>query len=153
MLVGKLASMSRRDAERLIREHGGRLVDRTDDQADLIVTCDEAGDSHRLTADRQLFDDALRTRISRGEVDLVGESELWARLGLVESGQGVERLYTPAMLAELVHVPVAAIRQWHRRGALRSVREVRRLAYFDFEEVRVARSLRNCCMLAAAYRR
>jgi len=71
----------------------------------------------------------------------VRESELWARLGLVDSEHGIERLYTAAMLAELVRVPIAAIRQWHRSGALRSVREVRRLAYFNFEEVRVARKL------------
>jgi tetratricopeptide (TPR) repeat protein len=53
----------------------------------------------------------------------------------------VRRLYTPAMLAELVKAPVAAIRRWHRRGALRAVRCVRRLPYFDFEEVAIARRL------------
>jgi tetratricopeptide (TPR) repeat protein len=62
-------------------------------------------------------------------------------LGLVESGPGIERLYTPAMLAELVRAPITAIRQWHLRGALHAKCEVRRLAYFDFEEVRVARKL------------
>jgi tetratricopeptide (TPR) repeat protein len=51
------------------------------------------------------------------------------------------RLYTPAMLAELLAVPVAAIRRWHRRGALRAARTVQRLAYFDFAEVAVARRL------------
>jgi tetratricopeptide (TPR) repeat protein len=53
----------------------------------------------------------------------------------------VRRLYTPAMLAELLAVPVAAIRRWHRRGALCAVRYVRRLPYFDFEEVAIARRL------------
>ena len=104
-----------------------------------------------------MFDDDLRARISSGEVELVGESELWARLGLVDSGHGVERLYTPAMLAELVHVPIAAIRQWHRRGAIVAKREVRRLPYFDFEEVRVARKLAQLleagCSLAAVNRK
>jgi tetratricopeptide (TPR) repeat protein len=99
----------------------------------------------------------LRARISSGEVELVGESELWARMGLVESGQGIERLYTPAMLAELLHVPIAAIRQWHRRGAMIAKREVQRLPYFDFEEVRVARKLAQLlaagCSLAAVNRR
>jgi tetratricopeptide (TPR) repeat protein len=51
------------------------------------------------------------------------------------------RLYTPAMLAELLAVPVAAIRRWHRRGALQATRCVQRLPYFDFEEVAVARRL------------
>lgn len=157
MLVGKLASMPRRDAERLIGEHGGLLVDRTDAQPDLIVASDETAGLARLAANRQLFDDNLRARISSGEVELVGESELWARLGLVESGQGIERLYTPAMLAELVHVPIAAIRQWHRRGAIVANREVQRLPYFDFEEVRVARKLAQLlqagCSVAAVNRK
>jgi tetratricopeptide (TPR) repeat protein len=157
MLVGKLMSMSRRDAERLIREGGGRLVDLAGEQVDLIVASDEAADTKRLAADRDLFNDDLRARIASGEVEVLHESDLWSRLGLVESGPGIERLYTPAMLAELVRVPIAAIRQWHLRGALRAKCEVRRLAYFDFEEVRVARKLAELlhagCTLSAVNRK
>jgi Tfp pilus assembly protein PilF len=156
MLVGKLASMSRRDAERLIREGGGQLVDRASELVDLIVASDETADAKRLAADRELFDDDLRARIANGEVEVLHESDLWSRLGLVESGPGTERLYTPAMLAELVRAPIAAIRQWHLRGALQAKREVRRLAYFDFEEVHVARKLAQLlhagCSLSAVNR-
>ncbi|HEX6961288.1 MAG TPA: tetratricopeptide repeat protein [Lacipirellula sp.] len=53
----------------------------------------------------------------------------------------VRSLYTPAMLAELLRVPVAAIRRWHRQGALHAVKVVRRLPYFDFKEVAIARRL------------
>jgi tetratricopeptide (TPR) repeat protein len=45
------------------------------------------------------------------------------------------------MLAELLDVPAAAIRRWHRQGALRAVRTVQRLAYFEFAEVAIARRL------------
>jgi tetratricopeptide (TPR) repeat protein len=156
MLVGRLASMSRRDAERLIRERGGQVVDRAGKDVDLIVASDEMADAKRLASDRDLFDDDLRTRIAGGAVEVLHESDLWARLGLVDSGPGIERLYTPAMLAELVGVPIAAIRQWHLRGALHSKCEVRRLAYFDFEEVRVARKLAQLlqagCSLSAMNR-
>ena len=156
MLVGKLASMSRRDAERLIREGGGQLVDRAGDDVDLIVASDETADAKRLAVNRDLLDDDLRARIASGDVEVLHESDLWARLGLVESGPGTERLYTPAMLAELVRVPIAAIRQWHLRGALQAKREVRRLAYFDFEEVHVARKLAQLlhagCSLSAVNR-
>jgi tetratricopeptide (TPR) repeat protein len=140
LIAGKLASMPRREAEQLIREHGGELVDRVGETADLIVIPDDA-DPKRATVDGPLFDENSRQRIASGQIELLRESEFWARLGLVDSGRGVERLYTAAMLAELVHVPVAVIRQWHRRGVLRAHHEVRRLAYFDFEEVRVARKL------------
>ncbi|HEX5472811.1 MAG TPA: tetratricopeptide repeat protein [Lacipirellulaceae bacterium] len=141
LIVGKLASMSRRDAERLVREHGGRMVELGSESANLIVASDDEADLKRLLSDRELFDDELRARISRDEIEVLHESDLWTRLGLVDSNLGVARLYTAAMLAKLVRVPVTAIRQWHRRGALRATRKVRRLAYFDFEEVRVARKL------------
>jgi tetratricopeptide (TPR) repeat protein len=139
--VGRLASMSRREAEQVIRAHGGQVSERASDDVDLIVVSDENGDLQRVAANGDIFDDEVRSAIAGGEVELVGESDFWQRIGLVDSGQGIERLYTPAMLAELIGSPLAAIRQWHRRGALRAKRKVRRLPYFDFEEVRVARKL------------
>ena len=45
------------------------------------------------------------------------------------------------MLADLVRVPVRAIRHWHRKGHLDAQRNVGRLPYFDFEQVRVAHRL------------
>jgi tetratricopeptide (TPR) repeat protein len=45
------------------------------------------------------------------------------------------------MLAELLGVPVAVVRRWHRRGLIVPAREVRRLPYFDFQEVATARRL------------
>lgn len=53
----------------------------------------------------------------------------------------VARWYTLAMLAELVHVPVATIRRWQRRGILKECHSIRRLSYFDFTEVTIARLL------------
>ncbi len=157
VFVGRLASMSRREAEQFVRAAGGRVLDRVGAKADVVVVSDDAHDLDRLLAERELFSDEMRDAISRGEMELVRESELWGRLGLVDAGQGIERLYTPAMLAELIGAPIAAIRQWHRRGALVAKREVRRLAYFDFEEVRVARKLAALlaagCSLSAVNRR
>jgi DNA-binding transcriptional MerR regulator len=140
-IVGKLSSMSRRDVEQLIRGKGGRIVATFGEEAQLIVVSDDAADVQALATDAEVFDEGVRSAMAQGECELIRESDLWARLGLVESGQGIERLYTPAMLAELLSVPINAIRQWHRRGALRAKREVGRLPYFDFEEARVARKL------------
>jgi tetratricopeptide (TPR) repeat protein len=70
---------------------------------------------------------------------------------------GVRRLYTPAMLAELLSLPVGAVRRWHRQGVLQAVQCVHRLPYFDFQEVTVARRLaeltRAGCSLRAIDRR
>jgi tetratricopeptide (TPR) repeat protein len=45
------------------------------------------------------------------------------------------------MLAELLDVPVAAIRRWHRRKLIVPHQEVRRLPYFDVPEVATAQRL------------
>jgi tetratricopeptide (TPR) repeat protein len=140
-ILGKLASMSRRDAERLVSARGGSVVEVPRDQADLVVVHDEERDLQRLASQGELFDEAARAALAAGSLEIVRESQLWSRLGLVEFGQGIARLYTPAMLAELLAVPISAIRHWHRRGILLATREVRRLPYFDFDEVRVARKL------------
>ena len=50
-------------------------------------------------------------------------------------------LSTPAMLAELLDVPVVAVRRWYRRGALVATQTIRKLPYFDFAEATVARKL------------
>jgi tetratricopeptide (TPR) repeat protein len=55
--------------------------------------------------------------------------------------QGGMRLYTPAMLAELLGVPIAVIRRWHRLKLIVACQEVRRLPYFDIIEVASAQRL------------
>jgi tetratricopeptide (TPR) repeat protein len=138
--VGKLESMPKREAQQLIRAGAASVVERLDASVDLVIV----GESELLSADGIIdgvFDDVLRERVSSGELEVVTETELWQRLGLVEGQQSVRRLYTPAMLADLLKVPVAAIRRWHRHGLIVPAREVRRLPYFDFQEVATARRL------------
>jgi tetratricopeptide (TPR) repeat protein len=83
-------------------------------------------------------------------VEIISETQFWQRLGMVEREPHGRRLYTPAMLAELLGVPVAVIRRWHRRGLIVPSREVHRLPYFDFQEVATARRLAE--LLAAGAR-
>lgn len=139
-LVGKLAGMSKREAQQLVRRHGGTIVERPDASATLLVVGEHElplGDSPLEEA----FDDAVREAVDRGTLEIVSETQLWHRLGLVDRQQHIHNLYTPAMLAKLLGVPVSTIRRWQRRGWIVPVREVRRLAYFDFQEVATARRL------------
>jgi tetratricopeptide (TPR) repeat protein len=139
-IVGKLAGMSRRDAQQLIREHRGVPVDAPVADVQIVVVGEQelplAFDSRAID-----LDDATRAAVDEGRIEVITETQLWQRLGLVEAEQHVHRLYTPAMLAELLQVPVAIIRRWHRRGLIVPRREVRRLPYFDFQEVATARQL------------
>ena len=140
-LVGKLSGMPRREAEELVRQHGGSIVAHLDADTELVIVGDESPDGKTLAAARASLDDAARLAWQEGRLQILRESELWTQLGLVDAGQDVKRLYTPMMLAELVRVPVRAVRHWHRKGHLDAERNVGRLPYFHFEEVRVAQRL------------
>jgi tetratricopeptide (TPR) repeat protein len=136
--LGKLGGVTKREAQRLVRQQGGTPVDKLSHGADLIVI---GADELPLSDTEELLDDATRHAASEGQIEIIGETQLWQRLGLMESEQNVRRLYTPAMLADLLGVSVATIRRWHRRGLIVPAREVRRLPYFDFQEVATARRL------------
>jgi tetratricopeptide (TPR) repeat protein len=136
--VGKLGGVTKREAQQLVREHGGTPIEQPEADADLIVI---GADELPLGEQDGLLQDAVRQAASEGRLEILHETQLWQRLGLVESEQHVRRLYTPAMLADLLAIPVATIRRWHRRGLIVPAREVRRLPYFDFQEVATARRL------------
>ncbi len=139
--VERLAGMSKRDAQKLVRQHGAVPVDRPDGTVSLVVV----GEAQRTLGDvrgvAEQFDEPARQAARRGSLKVVTETQLWQRLGLVEGESEIRRLYTPAMLADLLETPVALIRRWHRRGLIVATREVRRLPYFDFQEVAIARLL------------
>lgn len=140
--VGRLGGTTRREAQGLVREQGGMPVENVSGEVDLVVVGAE-----ELPLDEvQLLEEPLRLRAAEGRLEIISETQFWQRLGLVDDEAG-SRLYTPAMLAELLSVPVAIIRRWHRRKLIVPVREVRRLPYFDFQEVATARQL--AAMLAA----
>jgi len=141
VFVGKLASMAKREAAQLARRHGAVVLDKPDPQTHLAVVGEAELPVPEADGLDEWFDEPTRRAIERGTLRVITETQLWQRLGLVDPQQEIHRLYTPAMLAELLGVPVAVIRRWHRRGLIVPVREVRRLPYFDFQEVATARRL------------
>lgn len=144
--VGKLGGVNRREASRLVRQQGGVPIDTCELPVDLIVL---GADDLPVGDDAQL-DESIRDAAARGEVQILSETQFWQRLGMVESEPFGQRLYTPAMLAQLLGVPVSIIRRWHRRGLIVPTREVHRLPYFDFQEIATARRLAE--LLAAGAR-
>ena len=140
-LVGRLAGMSKRQAQQLIRQHGGMCVERPDAGTTMVVVGEQT-DSARQAALRNELDEATRDAVEKGTLTVVDETQLWQQLGLVEPEHEAQ-LYTPQMLAKLVGVPVSTIRRWHRHGWLVPKREVRRLPYFAFEEVATARRIQE----------
>ncbi len=135
--VGKLGGVSRREAMQIVRSHGAVAVESADLNADVVVI----GAEESPLAEAELLGVDIRSAAGRGELEVIHETEFWQRLGLVDSEQAVKRLYTPAMLADLLDVSVRVIRRWHRRGLIVPVRTVHKLPYFDFQEIATARKL------------
>jgi tetratricopeptide (TPR) repeat protein len=149
-IVGRLAGMNKRDAKRLVREHGGVYAERPGPNVDKIVLGEGSiaalGDTTSLTDSspelvEETFDDATCASIHEGKTRVVSETQFWDELGLVDFRDELHQLYTPAMLAELLGVPISVIRRWHRRGLIVPKQEVHHLPYFDFQEVVTARHL------------
>ena len=145
-LVGKLAGMSKRQAQQLVRQYGAVAIDRPDGATTIVVVGEDelASGTNGAAAD---FDPDVRQALEAGTLTVVNESQFWQQLGLVDRESTGRRLYTPAMLAGLVGESASTIRRWQRHGWLVPTREVRRLAYFDFEEVATARRIQE--LLAA----
>ena len=140
-LLGTFASMSRREVGQLVKHHGGVLVAQPSPTVNIIIVGEGTlplGEGEELD---DWLDPATRQAVEDGTIEIVTETQLFQRVGLVDQQPDIHRLYTPAMLARLLNVPVAIVRRWHRRGLIVPVVEVRRLPYFDFQEVATARRL------------
>ena len=153
--VGRLFGMSRRDVSELVRKHGAKVSRKLDAKLNLIVLADDL--SMLLDTDNWLTPE-MADALSRGELEVISETELWQRLSEFDAARNngsqsvqadasknvsvpLTRLYTPSMLASMLDVPVATIRQWSRMGLIHPVRQVKKLPYYDLREVDGARSL------------
>ncbi|MCP4777889.1 MAG: MerR family transcriptional regulator, partial [Planctomycetaceae bacterium] len=136
--VGKLGSMNRREARELVRRHQGLMVERIDPSVDLVVI---GADVLPLGDQAELLDDWVIEASAQGRISVINETQFWQELGIVEPELDIGRFYTPAMLAGLLGLPLSTIRRWHRRGLITPTRQVKKLAYFDFQEVASARRI------------
>ena len=139
--VGKLGGVNLREAHRFVSRAGGFMMNSDDVEeanVDVIVL---GAEQWPPTNPEKLLPRAVLTAVSAGQAEIITETQFWERLGMLDPDQNIRRLYTPAMLAEMLEVSVAVIRRWHRRGLIIPTREVHRLPYFDFQEVATARHL------------
>ena len=139
--VGKLGGVSRRQARSLIIENGGFVMNQDDlEEANVDIVIIGA-DQWPPTTPEELLPSSVLSSVAEENCEVITETQFWERLGLLTEDQVFRRLYTPAMLAEMLDISVAVIRRWHRRGLIVPVREIHRLPYFDFQEVATARHL------------
>jgi tetratricopeptide (TPR) repeat protein len=141
VVVGELSGMNQREFRRLLAGHGAKLVPAGDETATLVVVADSLWPRDKAASPVAVLAETTRRLVRQGSAELVAESAMWERVGLVQAMPDVRQLYTPAMLASLLGISLAAVRGWQRRGLLTPVCAVRKLAYFDFTQVTAARRL------------
>lgn len=136
-LVGRFGGMNQREAANVLRSYEAIVVDAVAEPIDWVVI----GAEEPPIPQDEILGERLRAAAAAGDVEILHETELWQRLGLVDVEQSIRRYHTPAMLAHLLGVSVRVIRRWHRRGLITPVRTLHNLPYFDFQEVATARRL------------
>lgn len=150
LLVGRLGSMNRREAANVLQSYKATVVemprtksDRSAPVADWGGLADWVviGAEVPPLSESELLPKGLIEAAGRGELEILHETELWQRTGLVELDQSVRRYYTPAMLADLLKVSVRVVRRWHRLGLITPVVTLHKLPYFDYTEVASAKRL------------
>ena len=146
-LRGKFGGMTQRDTTQLIKSFGAVVTEVLDPQTSLIVVGADELDLNDL---HRWLDEDFQRSVAQGQLEIISETQLWQRLGLVEPEQQIHRLYTPAMLAQLLALPLAVIRRWHRRGLISPVKEFFKLPFFDFQEVVMARRLADLVAAGAS---
>ena len=133
-VIGRLAAMTRQELQNRLAERGLFLISDVTDEPDWIVF----GEFDLAWAD----DARLAPLLGKpAPPEVISESELWRRLGLTPPQSETKSLFTPAMIADLVKVPVREVRRWYRLGLLTPVEVVHRLPYFDYEGLLDARRL------------
>ncbi len=135
-VVGRLASITKRETPTVLKRFGALVFQYPTDEVDLIIVGAEESPAEETWLTRE-----RKSAIDEGKLTILSETEFLLQVGLLDSEAAQRRLYTPAMLADVLGVSVAEIRRWQRLGLIVPRREVLRLAYFDFEEVAAAKRL------------
>lgn len=139
--AGRLASMTRQEAGARVAAAGGRVVRQPGiDTAYLVV----GHGGWPLRADGRPSANMTRARRlkqQRAPLSIVSETAFLQLLGLTDKVEDLQRLFTTAQLSRILEVPAPEIRSWMRRKLIRPAKVARRLAWFDFREVALARTL------------
>ncbi|MCA9139697.1 MAG: tetratricopeptide repeat protein [Planctomycetales bacterium] len=158
-LVGRFGSMTRREAANVLQSFGAVVVDLprrrstshetgnlpqaftnplpSQSNIDWVVI----GADQPPLSQSELLPADLIDAAAMGDLEILQETDLWERLGLIDVEHAVRRYYTPVMLADLLGISVRVVRRWHRRGLITPVTTLHKLPYFDYAEVATAKRL------------
>jgi tetratricopeptide (TPR) repeat protein len=128
--IAELAELSHDDFVGTVERHGGRYIRFSNHGNFAVIVVGGAG--------LPVLSSGEPMALPPGR--LISESE-FSRLLEVPLASDDDRLYTPAMLADLLSVPQARIDAWAKAGLIKPVRADRGIMRFEFRQAAVARSL------------
>jgi tetratricopeptide (TPR) repeat protein len=140
-VTGRLASMSRAEAIRLVRAHGGIFASALSRRTSMMVV---GQDGWPFQKDGRLSSKLRRAQSyqrSGQPITILSEEEFLGLLGLEGQTEGVRRLYSTAQLSSLLKIPGDRVRRWLTAGLIRAVETVDGVSYFDYPQVVSARTL------------
>ncbi|MFM8224421.1 MAG: MerR family transcriptional regulator, partial [Planctomycetaceae bacterium] len=139
--TGTLASMTHRQAQQVVEEHGGQPTEHVGKATTLLVVGEEGWPLEADGRPSVKLVQAQKLRAEGVELRIVSESDWLGFVGLDDRRSQLDQVYTPAMLSQLLGVSVHQVRRWERLGLVRAVRRVHRLPFFDLREVASAQRL------------
>lgn len=141
VFTGKMASMTRSEARRLVTDRGGRWGRQVTRQTTLLVIGQERWP---LEADGRVTRNLRRAQYLQQHgvrLDVLGEDAFLERLGLRELGQDTCRRYSLAQLTKLVGLSRDRLRAWLRAGLIQPAETLSGVPLFDYSQVAAAKSL------------
>ncbi|MGH7201097.1 MAG: BRCT domain-containing protein, partial [Planctomycetaceae bacterium] len=108
--TGTLASMTHQKAHELVKQHGGEPMQHVSRRTTMLVIGEEGWPLEEDGRPSQKLLRAWRLREQGIDVHLLSETDWLHLIGLEERQQDARRLYTPAMLSQMLAVPVGTIR-------------------------------------------
>ncbi|MCG6154575.1 tetratricopeptide repeat protein [Rubinisphaera margarita] len=139
--TGTLASMTHEQASAQVVAHGGQAVPHMSRQVTLLVVGEEGWPLEADGRPSVKLQQAEALILEAHPLRIISESDWLQIIQLSVENPEVKRLYTPAMLSQLLKLPVHLIRSWERAGLIRAEKRVFRLPYFSYQEVTTARRL------------
>jgi len=133
--------MTQADAADLVRAHGGTYTDTVNRFTALLIV---GQDGWPFENDGRLSSKLRRARSLQRKgfgISVLSEDEFFVRLGLDSPAEGGSRLYSTSQLAGLLKIPGEHIRRWAAAGAIRPVKIVQGICYFDYGQVVSARTI------------
>jgi tetratricopeptide (TPR) repeat protein len=141
-ITGRLASMSRTEADALIRAHGGQVVASVNRRTSFVVVGEQPLDKDGCVTSQLRRAHRLEQR--GHAIAIVPEQDFLGRLGFASRVHG---LYTATQACQILRVSPHRIQAWLRAGLIQAHETVQGVCYFDYHQLSWTKTL---CALTRA---